>query len=113
MQQVLGRATRTGLAPGYRFPAFAPHFQDYDPSADHYANMNRAVQEMLLQSGEDGFVNSTIVLFPSWPCSADVDFKLAAPLSTTVEVSFSAGKLNSLVVTPSSRAANVKFANCV
>ena len=113
MQQVLGRALNTGLAPGYRFKAFAPHEQDYDPSADHYANMNRAVQEMLLQSGEDGFEAPTIVLFPAWPCDTDVDFKLAAPLSTTVEVSYAAGKLVSLVVTPASRASAVKWANCV
>ena len=113
MQQTLGRATRTGLAAGYRFPAFAPHEQDFDPSADHYANMNRAVQEMLLQSGEDGFEAPTIVLFPAWPCDTDVDFKLAAPLSTTVEVSYAAGKLVSLVVTPASRASAVQWANCV
>lgn len=113
MQQVLGRALHTGLAAGYRFPAFAPHEQDFDPSADHYANMNRAVQEMLLQSGEDGFENTTIVLFPSWPCDTDVDFKLAAPLSTTVEVSYAGGKLVSLNVDPASRAPQVKWANCV
>lgn len=75
--------------------------------------MNRAVQEMLLQSGEDGFDSTTIVLFPSWPCNTDVDFKFAAPLSTTVEVSYAGGKLVSLVVTPSSRASAVKWANCV
>ena len=111
--QIIGRAVNTGLAQGYRFPAFAPHEQDFDPSADHYANMNRAVQESLLQSGEDGFTNPTIVLFPAWPCNTDVDFKLAAPLATTVEVSYAGGKLVSLVVTPASRTSAVKWANCV
>ena len=30
---------RASLAPaqGYRFPAFMPHLQDYEPSADHLA----------------------------------------------------------------------------
>jgi hypothetical protein len=37
--------------------------------------MNRALQEMLLQSGEDG-LNATIVLLPAWPCTWDVQFKL-------------------------------------
>jgi hypothetical protein len=36
-------------ATGYRFPAFAPHEQDFEPSADHFANMNAGLQLMLLQ----------------------------------------------------------------
>jgi len=81
--QLISRALTTP-APGYRFPGFAPQFQDYDPSADHFANFARALQEMLLQGGEDGFGNATIVLFPSWPCEWDVDAKLWAPGNTTV-----------------------------
>lgn len=34
---------------GYRFPGFAPHEQDYEPSADHYANMMSAVHWMIVQ----------------------------------------------------------------
>ena len=34
---------------GAQFPGYAPHFQDYDPSADHFANFARALNEMLLQ----------------------------------------------------------------
>lgn len=41
--QVLERAA-TAPAAGYRFIGFAPHMQDFDPSADHFANMNRCVQ---------------------------------------------------------------------
>jgi hypothetical protein len=41
--QVLERAA-TAPAAGYRFMGFAPHMQDFDPSADHFANMNRCVQ---------------------------------------------------------------------
>lgn len=43
-------------------------------------------QEMLLQSGDDGFDSTTIVLLPAWPCSWDVNFKLWGPLNTSVEV---------------------------
>ena len=39
--QLLQRV-HTPPAAGYRFPGFAPHEQDFDPSADHFANMNRA-----------------------------------------------------------------------
>eukprot|EP00928_Gymnodinium_smaydae_P014834 TRINITY_DN15447_c0_g1_i3.p1 TRINITY_DN15447_c0_g1~~TRINITY_DN15447_c0_g1_i3.p1 ORF type:complete len:786 (+),score=86.08 TRINITY_DN15447_c0_g1_i3:311-2359(+) len=66
-------------AVGYRFPAFAPHFQDYQPSEDHYANMNTALQLMLLSPADDGLDSGGALLFPAWPCEWDVDFKLAAP----------------------------------
>ncbi len=82
-------------------------------SADHFGNHNRCLIDMLLQSGEDGFEDTTVVLFPAWPCSWDVQAKLWAPLNTTVEIDFSAGRLNSLVVTPASRAGAVRWANCV
>jgi hypothetical protein len=110
--QLLERAA-TAPAAGYRFPGFAPHFQDFDPSADHFANLNRALQEMLLQSGDDGYSNTTIVLFPAWPCAWDVRFKLWGPLNTSVEVAYAGGALQSLVVTPPSRAASVRWAACV
>ena len=108
---VLDRA-RTGSFT--RFPGFAPAMQDAAPSADHFANMNRALIDMLLQSGDDGFVNTTIVLFPAWPCAWDVDFKLWGPLNTSVELSYSGatGALSTFIVTPSERAAAVKFAGC-
>ena len=75
--------------------------------------MNRALQEMLLQSGDDGFAGTTVVLFPAWPCAWDVDFKLHGPLNTTVEVSYAGGTLVSLAVDPPSRAGAVKWAGCV
>ena len=110
--QLLERAA-TPPAAGYRFQAFAPHMQDFDPSADHFANFARALQDMLIQSGDDGFDATTVVLFPAWPCGWDVDFKLWGPLATSVEVSYSAGKLVSLTVEPPARAAAIKWANCV
>jgi hypothetical protein len=97
--------------PGYRFPAFAQHYQDYMPSADHYAVMSTAVQSMLLQSGEDG-VKGTIVLLAGWPCSVDVSFKLWGPLNTSVEVVWAGGALVSLDVVPPERASAVVFAPC-
>jgi hypothetical protein len=104
---------RQGPAPGYRWAGFAPHMQDFDPSADFFANANRCLQEMLIQSGDDGFVNPTIVLFPAWPCEWDASFKLWGPLNTTLDVVYQGGKLVSLVVDPPARAASVKWANCV
>jgi len=108
--QLLARA-RTGPAKGYRFTGFAEHYQDYEPSADHYANMNRALQESLLQTGDDA--GGTLVLLPAWPCSWDVDFRLVGPANTTVTVSYAGGRLVSLDVQPPSRAGAVKWAACV
>ena len=75
--------------------------------------MNRALQEMLIQTGEDGFTSTTIVLFPAWPCDWDVSFKLWGPLNTTVEVVYANQALVSLDVVPPSRAGAVKWASCV
>lgn len=87
--------------------------QDFDPSADYFANMARALQEMLIQTGDDGFQATTIVLFPAWPCGWDASFKLWGPLATSVEVVYAGGKLVSLDVQPPQRAGAVKWANCV
>ena len=109
---VLERA-RTQPAAGYRWPGFAPHEQDFDPSADHFANMNRCLQDMLLQSGDNGFVNTTIVLFPAWPCEWDVHFKLWGPLNTSVEVEYVNGSVKTITVVPQERRSSVVFASCV
>jgi len=109
---LLARAT-SRPAPGYRWPQFASHFQDFDPSADHFALLNRCLNDMLIQSGEDGFDNTTIVMLPAWPCGWDVQAKLWAPLNTSVELDFRGGALAELIITPPSRAGAVKFANCV
>ena len=99
--------------PNYRFPTFAPHLQDYPPSADHYANFQTALHFSLLQSGEDEPVGSLVVL-PSWPCENDVSFKLWGTLNTTVEVVYQGGgTLVSLDVEPPARASAIKWAACV
>ena len=75
--------------------------------------MNRALQEMLLQSGDDGYEATSLVLFPAWDCSWDVSAKLWGPLNTTVEIEYAGGALQSLVVTPGARLAQVRWAACV
>ena len=60
--------------------------------------MNAALQLMLMQPGDDpgSFTNGTMVLFPSWNCQWDVDFKIHGPLATVVEGVLVNGKLVSL-----------------
>jgi hypothetical protein len=83
---------------GSRFPAFwGPNF-DWIPDQDHGANGMMALQAMLLQS--DG---RKLLLFPAWPKAWDVEFKLRAPLATTVEGIYRGGKLERLSVTPPER----------
>jgi len=102
---------RAAMAPaeGYRFAAFSPHLQDYEPSLDQLSVFNNALQYMLLQTADDA--QQTMVLLPAWPCNWNVTFKLNGPLKTIVEGSVSSGKLT-YTVTPSSRATNVKALNC-
>jgi hypothetical protein len=104
---------RANQAPpsGYRFPAFAEHYQDYEPSADHYANMMTSLQLQLLQSGEDAA--GTMIVFPAWPCAEDVSFKLWGPQQTSVSVVYKNQTLVSIDVEPPARKNAVKFANCV
>ena len=54
-----------------------------------------------------------VLLFPSWPTDRwDVDFKLHAPLNTTVEAACVNGTLTKLVVTPEARRKDVTVMNC-
>eukprot|EP01052_Picozoa_sp_SAG31_P034682 SAG31_NODE_4086_length_3602_cov_1.613189_4_plen_340_part_00 len=102
-------------APGARWQGFAQHLQDSDPSADHFANMNSAVNLMLIQPAHDGLINGSIVLLPSWPCEWSVAFKLQGPLRTTIELSWDGAtkKLVKLEVLPPHRKSVVHFARCV
>ena len=108
---VVDRATNSPPQAGYRYPAFAPHLQDSEPSADHYANLMTALQAMLLQAGGDA--GDTLVLLPAWPCELDVSFKLWGAQNTTVNVVYAGGALVALDVQPPQRAAAVRWANCV
>ncbi len=81
--------------PGSRFPAFwGPNF-DWVPDQDHGGVSMIALQKMLMQT-DDG----SIRLFPAWPKTWDVEFKLHAPDNTTVEGVCQAGQLTGLKVTP-------------
>ncbi|MEI8042252.1 MAG: DUF5703 domain-containing protein [Verrucomicrobiota bacterium] len=85
----------------YRFPAcYMPG--DWSPDLDNGGNAQMALQAMLMQAdGRD------ILLFPAWPREWDVEFKLHAPLNTTVEGVYRGGKLRSLIVSPASRRKDV------
>jgi len=87
---------------GSRFPAFwGPNF-DWIPDQDHGCVAMTALQRMLLQA--KGW---RILLLPAWPKEWNVEFKLHAPLNTTVEGVYREGKLRRLKVTPQSRAKDV------
>ena len=108
---VVDRAINSPPDAGYRYPAFAPHLQDSEPSADHYANLMTAVQAMLLQAGGDA--EDTLVLLPAWPCEVDVSFKLWGARGTAVNVVYANKTLVALDVQPPERARAVRWANCV
>ena len=99
---VLSRAT-AAPAVGYRFPGFASHNQDYEPSEDALVNMNTALQLMLLSPADDGLEAGGALLFPAWPCAWDVDFKMAAPRNTVVSGRLVNGTLHDFAVHPAER----------
>lgn len=83
---------------GRRFPAFwGPGF-DWVPDHNQGGSGMIGLQEMLLQT-----VGEKIYLFPAWPESWDVHFKLHAPGNTTVEGELIDGHLKALKVEPESR----------
>jgi hypothetical protein len=57
---------------------------------------------MLLQADD-----KKIYLFPAWPKNRDVHFKLHAPYNTTIEATLKNGKIESLIVLPKEREADV------
>lgn len=88
--------------PAYRWPAtWGPNF-DWLPDQDHGSNLLGTVQLMLLQASA-----GKIHVLPAWPKDWDVSFKLHAPGRTTVECVFRAGTVETLRVSPPSRAGDV------
>jgi hypothetical protein len=85
-----------------RFPAFWAAGNDYIPDEDNGGNGLHALQTMLVQ-----FDGAKILLLPAWPRTWDAQFKLHAPMQTTVEGVVSGGKLVKLKVTPESRRKDV------
>ena len=87
---------------GSRFPAFWGPNYDWIPDQDHGCVTMTALQRMVIQSE-----GRKILLLPAWPKEWDVEFKLHAPLNTTVEGVYRDGELSRLKVTPRSRAKDV------
>lgn len=87
-----------------RFPTFWGPGNDWVPDHNWGGSGMIGLQEMLMQT--DG---KTILLFPSWPKSWDVTFKLHAPYKTTIEATLKDGKILQLTVTPESRIMDVKI----
>ncbi len=85
-----------------RFPAFWEGGFDYIPDEDNGGNGLHALQTMLVQ-----FDGSKILLLPAWPKTWNAEFKLHAPMQTTLEGVVSNGKLVKLKVTPESRRKDV------
>lgn len=92
-------------APQARFPAFFGPGHDWLPDHNWGGSGMTGIQEMLLapQPGAHG----KLYLFPGWPRDWDVDFKLHAPGSTTVEARLAKGRLVSLKVAPESRSRDI------
>jgi hypothetical protein len=88
--------------PYSRFPAFWGPNQVGQLDQSHGGITMTALQAMLMQ-----VVGRKIYLFPAWPKSWNVNFKLHALYNTTVEGELRGGTVASLKVTPQSRAADV------
>jgi len=86
-----------------RFPAFWGPNYDWTPDQCHGGNILNTAQTMLLQCE-----GRKILLLPAWPADWDVHFKLHAPLNTTVEAVVKGGKVQTMKVTPASRAKDVE-----
>jgi hypothetical protein len=83
----------------HRFPAFwGPGF-DWTPDHNWGGSGMIGLQEMLLQTTEDG----KILLFPAWPREWNVHFKLHAPKNTTVEAELKDGKVRVISIIPENR----------
>ena len=90
-------------AADYRFPGFFGPNYDWTPEQCHGANMQTALQRMLMQCEGD-----RIVLLPAWPKEWNASFKLHAPQNTTVEGRVENGKVVDLKVKPESRSKDVE-----
>jgi len=87
---------------GRRFPAFwGPGF-DWVPDHNWGGAGMIGMQDMLLQADD-----KKIYLFPAWPSTWDVHFKLMAPYNTSVEAEIKGGKVISLKVLPEERMKDV------
>ena len=82
----------------HRFPAFwGPGF-DWTPDHNWGGSGMIAMQEMLLQE-----VDNKIYLFPAWPLTWDIRFRLHASKGTVVDAELQGGRVVSVKVTPKER----------
>lgn len=88
----------------HRFPAFWGPGHDWTPDHNWGGSGMIGLQEMLLQE-----VGNDILLFPAWPKEWDIHFKLHAKGQTTVEAILKNGEVTKLLVTPRSRAKDIKI----
>jgi hypothetical protein len=87
-----------------QFPWFWSKNSDWIPDMDNGGAGMMTLQLMLMQC--DG---KRIQLLPAWPEDWTADFKLHAPLQTTVEGHVEHGKVTKLKVIPAERAKDVVF----
>lgn len=107
----LAQRAAAGPATNFRFPGFAQHYQDYEPSLDHFGFMRTGLDYMLMAPLDDAA--RSMLLFPTFPTAKwDVRFKMHAPLNTTIEASCQGGKLEYLIVTPPERKKDITVLNC-
>ena len=85
-----------------RFHAFWESRFDYIPDQCHGGSTTIGLQHMVVQSHGD-----KIYLLPAWPEEWDLNFKVHAAQNTVLEGVYQNGVLQSLTVTPPSRAADV------
>jgi hypothetical protein len=85
-----------------RFRWFWSKNSDWIPDMDNGGAGMSTLQLMLLQCH-----GREIRLLPAWPADWNAEFKLHAPLQTTVEGRVEQGKVTRLKVTPASRARDV------
>ena len=68
---------------GFRFDGFAGHYQDFEPSLDHYGFMRTGLNYMLISTVDDA--KGSVLLFPAWPSAMWNDrFEMHAPRNTTI-----------------------------
>jgi hypothetical protein len=96
-------AERFTLSGEFRFPAMYIR-GDWPPDHDNGGVCQNTVQLMLMQ-----YYGKRIILLPAWPKEWNADFKLHAPLRTTVEGRVDNGKLVDLKVTPKNRRKDVEI----
>lgn len=86
-----------------RFPMFGRENPDSCPDFDHFGVGSIALQRMLVQESSE-----QILLFPAWPASWDVDFKLYVT-GGIIQGVWKNGQLKSLKVSPQKLMEKIRF----